>query len=240
MKMAQKTPDSSTNNIVPASARKRQQIAHSNRIMFFWVAGASVIVAFSIVGVIFLAKQLIFNQRIIIETTETANTLKDNIDTARELDKAVNELRANRNISSVPSSTANSNNLDKILDALPYEGDWVGLGSSLQSTLLSGIAVNSLSVDSTSSVDALSSGVDLSTLQSVGDAQPISFNFKVSGTDAELKTLLARLNKSIRPIKIINMKLESGGPDRIDATVQAITYYQPKKTFELGEKAIKP
>jgi hypothetical protein len=239
--MAQKAPTESPNTNVPASARKRQQITHSNRIMFLWVAGASIIVAFSVVGTIFLTKQLIFNQKVIIETTKTADILKNNIDNAKKLDKEVNKLRADPSLSSVPSSgTAKSNNLDKILDALPYEGDWVGLGSSLQTSLLSGIAVNALSVDSTSTADALSSGVDLNSFKTVGDVQPISFNFKASGTDAELKTLLVRLDHSIRPIKITNMKLESGGPNKIDATIQAITYYQPKKTFELGEKAVKP
>ncbi len=240
--MAQKSSTPLTNNSsVPASARKRQQIVRSNRTMFLWVAGASVIVAFSIVGSIFLVKQLIFNQGVIAEQTETAGVLSKNIDTAKELNKQVSQLRANRNISSVPSSTQKSNNLDKILDALPYEGDWVGLGSSLQSTLLSGIAIDSLSVDSISADGVASnSSVDLSAVTTVGEAQPISFSFKVSGSDSELKTLLARLDNSIRPIKIINMKLESAGPNKIDASVQAITYYQSKKVFELKEKTIKP
>ncbi len=239
--MAQKSSSQSpTSNNMPASTRKRQQITRSNRIMFLWVAGASVIVAFSVVGTIFLTKQLVFNQKVIIETTTTADTLAKNIESAKKLNKAVNQLRADQRLSSVPSSTDKSNNLDKILDALPYEGDWVGLGSSLQTSLLSGIAVNALSVDSTSSTDSFNSGVDLNSFKTIGDVQPISFNFKVSGSDAELKTLLGRLDNSIRPIKITNMKLESGGPNKIDATIQAITYYQPKKTFELGEKAIKP
>lgn len=240
--MADKPANQPAGNSVPASARKRQQISHSNRIMFLWIAGASVIVAFSAVGIIFLTKQLVFNQTVIMETSKTAETLKKNIESAKQLDKAVNELRADPGLSKVPSSVGGkSSNLDKILDALPYEGDWVGLGSSLQSSLLSGVAINSLSVTSTASSDSLATGgVDLNSFQTIGEAQPISFNFKASGSDAELKTLLARLGSSIRPIKITNMKLESGGPNKIDATIQAVTYYQPKKTFELGEKAIKP
>ena len=237
--MAQKSKLTTLNSAVPASARKRQQIAKSNRTMFLWVAGASVIVAFAVVGSIFLVKQLVFNQKIIFEKTATADVLNKNIVTAKKLNKTVNSLRANRSLSSVPSSAQKSNNLDKILDALPYEGDWVGLGSSLQSTLLSGIAVDSLSVDSTTG-EGNTSGIDLSSLEQVGNTEPISFSFKVSGSDAELKTLLARLNNSIRPIKVISMKLESGGPNRIDANIQAITYYQPKKVFELKEKTVKP
>jgi hypothetical protein len=80
----------------------------------------------------------------------------------------------------------------------------------------------------------------LSAIQSVGSTLPITFTFKISGSDNELKALLARLDSSIRPIKIVNLKLESAGPNKINATVQAVTYYQPEKTFELGEKTIKP
>lgn len=237
--MAQKPKHTTLNNAAPASARKRQQIAKSNRTMFIWVAGASVIVAFAVVGSIFLMKQLVFNQKIIFEKTATADVLNKNIVAAKKLNKTVNSLRANRSLSSVPSSNQKGNNLDKILDALPYEGDWVGLGSSLQSTLLSGIAIDSLSVDPTTG-EASTSGIDLSSLEQVRNTEPISFSFKVSGSDAELKTLLSRLNSSIRPVKIITMKLESGGPNRIDATIQAVTYYQPKKVFELKEKTVKP
>ncbi len=239
--MAHKLTASSPNTSVPASARKRQQIAHSNRTMFLWVAGASIIVAFSIVGSIFLVKQLIFNQSVIAEQTKTADILKKNIVISKDLNKKINQLRANRDISKVPSSTQKGNNLDKILDALPYEGDWIGLGSSLQSTLLSGISLSSLGVDSVRADGSTSSGsLDLSTIELVGDTRPISFSFKASGNDTELKTLLTRLDNSIRPIKIISMKLESAGPDRIEASIQAITYYQPKKVFELKEKTVKP
>ncbi len=239
--MAHKLTASSPNTSVPASARKRQQIARSNRTMFLWVAGASVIVAFSVVGSIFLTKQLIFNQSVIAEQTKTADILKTNIVVSKELNKKINQLRANRDISRVPSSTQKSNNLDKILDALPYEGDWIGLGSSLQSTLLNGISLSSLGVDSVSADGASNSGsLDLSTIELIGDTRAISFGFKASGNDSELKTLLARLDNSIRPIKIISMKLESAGPNKIDASIQAITYYQPKKVFELKEKTVKP
>ncbi len=235
-----KKPAASVSNNVPAGMRKRQQIATISRTMFLWVAGASIIVAFAGVGSIFLTKQLLFNQKIIIEKGKTADTLKKNISSAKALNRSINQLRADRNISKVPASTATSNNLDKILDALPYEGDYVGLGSSLQSTLLNGIAIESLTVDATGGAEFSTSGIDLSTLNTVGNAQPITFTFKVSGSDAELKTLLARLDKSIRPIKILNMKLEAAGPNKLDATIQALTYYQPKKVFKLQEKTIKP
>ena len=237
--MAQK-PTTSATSSAPAGMRKRQQIATISRTMFLWVAGASIIVAFALVGSIFLTKQLLFNQKIIIEKNKTADTLNKNISSAKTLNRAVNQLRADRNISRVPASTATSNNLDKILDALPYEGDYVGLGSSLQSTLLGGIAIESLTVDATAGDELSASGIDLAALETMGDTQPITFTFKVSGSDAELKTLLARLNSSIRPMKILNMKLEAAGPDKLDATVQALTYYQPKKTFQLQEETIKP
>ena len=236
-----------TKSAVPVSgaanggARKRQQIESSNRTMFVWVAVGSVVVAFALVGCIFLSKQIIFNQKVLVEDSKTASILTKNITNAKALDTSISDLRADPDLSQVPASSDSSNNLDKILDALPYQPDWVGLGSSLQSTLLKGISIDTLSVDSTSDPTAAAdSGVQLSNVPSVGDALPITFTFKVSGSDDELKTLLAHLNDSIRPIKILNMKLESAGPNRIDATVQAVTYYQLEKTFQLQQEVVKP
>ena len=238
--------NASSNITTPAApikggARKRQQIESSNRSMFIWVAAGSVIVAFALVGSIFLSKQIIFNQKVLIEDNKTAGILTKNIANAKTLDSSVNDLRADPTLSQVPASSDSSNNLDKVLDALPYEGDWVGLGSSLQSTLLSGISIDTLSVDSTTDpTGTTDSGVDVSDVPTVGDALPITFTFKVSGSDTDLKALLSRLNNSIRPIKILNMKLEAAGPDRIDATVQAVTYYQLEQTFQLQQEVVKP
>lgn len=219
--------------------RKRQQIATSNKAMFLWVAGASVLVAFALVVSIFLAKQIIFIEKVLIEKNNTIGNLDKNLETADELNRNVDKLRADENLTLV-RSTASDNNLDVVIDAMPYAADDVALGSSLQTALLTGASIESLSVESTSESSESSSGTDTSFLEQVGDEQAIVFSFKATGSSDQLQEILDRLNRSIRPIHIISMQVESAGANNLTATVQAVTYYQPKKTVELTEKVVKP
>ncbi len=216
--------------------KKRQQIINSSRVMFLWVAGASVIVSFAIVVGIFLWKQGAFNEKLLSEKGQSVSVLKQDIEAAKELNKNINNLRSDASLSNLRVA-GSTNNLDVILDAMPYEGDVVSLGSSLETTLLNQISVDSLSVsqDGTSNSEA-----DATTSSSVTNAQTIPFSFKVLGSEDELKQLFKRLNQSIRPIKITNLSVASASEGRIEVDVQAITYYQDKKTFELTNKAIKP
>lgn len=48
-----------------AAIHKRQQIEQSSRVMFLWVAGASVIVGFALVISWFLVQQIIFKERVL-------------------------------------------------------------------------------------------------------------------------------------------------------------------------------
>lgn len=230
-----KTPTPKPAQSTGVGLRKRQQIASSNKAMFVWVACASVLVAASLVLSIFIVKQILFTEKVLNEKGKTVQTLKDNIEVADDLDKSVKKLSVNKNLKAVRSSSSDSN-LDVVIDALPYAEDTVALGSSLQKTLLTDVSVETLSPQTEDD----SSGVDLGSIDQVGDAQPIAFTFKVTGTSDQLEKLFDKLNLSIRPIRIINMQLESAGSGKVTATVSAATFYQPKKDIKLNEKVIKP
>lgn len=216
--------------------RKRQQIASSNKAMFVWVACASVLVAFSLVISIFLIKQILFTERVLIEKGKTVQTLKTNIETADDLNKEIKKLRANKNLTTARSS-ASDNNLDVVIDALPYAEDSVALGASLQKTLLTDISLEALASQDANSTTGT---VDLTSIESAGDALPIGFTFKVTGTSDQLEKLFERLNRSIRPIRVVSLQLESAGSGKLTATAEAVTFYQPKKDIKLSEKVIKP
>lgn len=218
--------------------RKRQQIASSNKAMFLWVAGASVLVAFALVISVFLAKQILFTEKVLIEKNNTIGTLDSNLQTADTLDKNVKKLRADKNLT-LARSSASDNSLDVVIDAMPYAADEVALGSSLQTALLTGASIESLTVESTD-VDTAQGGTDTSFIEQVGTSQPVVFSFKATGTSEQLQDVLDRFNRSIRPINILSLQLESAGANNLTATVQAVTYYQPKKTVELTEKVVKP
>lgn len=237
-------PDEPAKTQAPAAApvvgvRKRQQIASSNKVMFLWVAGASVLVAFALVVSVFLIKQIVFAEKVLIEKSNTIGVLDDNIEVSAALNKNVNKLRADRNLALVRSS-ASDNNLDVVIDAMPYAADEVALGSSLQNVLLTGASIESIDVQPVDGGSSDTSVVDTSSIEQVGDSQSIIFSFKATGSSEQLQDILDRLNKSIRPINVISLQLESAGANNMTMSVQAATFYQPQKTVELSEKVVKP
>ena len=62
---------------------KRQKIAKSNKIMFFWIAGMSAIVGVCAVLSWFLIQQLVFHTKVANETDKTVGTLKENVQTVK-------------------------------------------------------------------------------------------------------------------------------------------------------------
>lgn len=215
--------------------KKRQQIDHSSRTMFLWVAGASVIVAFALVAAIFIFQNIVFKEKVLSAKNETASKLSQNIETAKELNQEIKLLQGNRTLGQISSSTEKTNNLDKIFAALPYDNDEIAVGSSLESTLLTGLNIENLSVGEQISVTETVAPIESSTT----NAQPISFGFKASGTEEQLKELFMKLNRSIRPITINSLQLEPAGDNRLSATVSASTFYQSPTKFELTKKVIK-
>lgn len=227
---------------------KRKQIEGSNKMMFLWVAGASVIVAFALVASIFLIKQMIFQTRVIAAKNETNNTLQDNIKIAPELKKEVEKLIANPNLAD-SRSRADQNNLAVIFDALPFVADDIGFGSSLQSVLLSGlgtpenITINSLSNSgevASSSTAPAGDATSAASAPAPAGAQELAFSFTITGSDKNIKEILSRFDRSIRPIQVTSLSLQASEGGRVTASVQAKTFYQPKKTIQLTNKTVKP
>lgn len=64
-----------------ASLNKRRQIDRSGRVMFGWVAGASVLVGFALVIGGFLVQRIVFETKVLAEKNQTTSTLDSNIKT---------------------------------------------------------------------------------------------------------------------------------------------------------------
>lgn len=217
--------------------KKRQQIDNTGRKMFFWVAGASVVVSFAIVGLIFLVQKGLMNQKVIDEKGKTVSTMKQNVESAKELSKSIKKLNGDRSLGLVNSKVKTSNNLDKIFGALPYEEDTVPLAASLQDTLLLGSSLESLSLEASAVPSESSDGAVA--VEQVGNSETIGFSFKITGSPDDIKNVLKQLNSSIRPVSITSLTLEPAGQGRLSASVGAVTYYQGPKVFKLGDKVVK-
>lgn len=225
-----------------AALRKRQQIASANRMMFLWVAGASVVIGFAIVGGYFLIQKLTFNQKVLNEKNHTISVLKKNNTAVEELRNNIRLLNTNQSLNDA-KAPGEDKALQVVLDALPADANSLALGSSLQNKLISGInglALDSLKVDPVAGVEGASNSTVQDASSSSKSSNQITFNLVVSSADSNaLKQVLQRFEASIRAINIDNLTLDSSG-GRLTLTVAAHAYYEPAVNVQLKNKVIKP
>jgi hypothetical protein len=226
--------------------RKRQQIANANRMMFMWVAAISAVVGIAIVASLFLLQKAWFNEKVLAEKAKTASILTENNKVVEDLKDQVRVLNTNQALkdSMVPGE---SQPIQVVLDALPAEANSSALGSSLQEKFLSdpALTIESLNVDPVSGVESESNtnveDASISTSATTGQNQ-INFRFSVSSAGDNpnaLKSLLQKLERSIRAINLTTLTIETQGT-RLLLTVNGHAFYEPAKTVELKDKTVKP
>jgi len=221
--------------------RKRTQIASANRAMFIWVAGASVIVGFALVGIIFLVQILLFNERVLQEKDRTIATLNIDNNNVSKLEDQVRVLDTNQALISAKANPSDQA-IQVILDALPSDANSLALGASIQNKLLAnidGLTLNSLQVNPVIGIESLSSDNSINASPSLSGSQnEIDFSFSVSGDDVALEKVLTNLEKSIRTIDVISLKIKSQGSVRA-LTIQARAFYEPARVVQLKDRTVK-
>ena len=227
-----------------AAIRKRTQIAKANRTMFLWVAVISALVGFALVSSLFLIQKAVFNEKVLSEKNKTVAVLKSNNANVSELEAQVRILDNNQAL--IDSKAKSSDQaIQVILDALPSDANSLALGASLQNKLLAniaGLSIDSLQVDPVVGVESLSTdptAQNTSTTTSVSGQPEITFRFSVSGSEDTLKEVLGRLERSIRAIDILSLRIENQGSKRV-LSVQARAFYEPTRIVELKDKTVKP
>lgn len=217
-----------------AAIRKRQQIQHSNKVMFGWVAAASIVVGFAVVIAWFLFQQVAFNEKVLSAKSQTVTTLNHNNEAVSKLVDELKILETNSALNSVKIN-ADEKALQVILDALPAESNALALGASIQNKLVSGVPGLTL--------DAIDINQDVTEDEESADASvgnTIAFSMEVSATDPNVfKELLQRFEKSIRVIDIDNLSIEKG-EEKMTMKITAHAYYSPAKQVQLQKKEVKP
>ncbi len=214
--------------------RKRAQIAKANRLMFIWVACASVIVSASVVVVVVVVQKGFHNQKAISALNKTEKTIKQNNDNIEGLESAIRALGSNESLLALRANSTD-NALQVILDALPADSNPSALGASLQTKLFpSDLEVESIEI--TPAAVAVEGEVADESTTTTGT---ISFQFVVKGDASQLKTVLERLEKSIRTIQISRLVIESTG-DKQSLRVEGEAYYEPAKQLQLTNTEVKP
>jgi hypothetical protein len=221
-----------------AALRKRSQIAKANRTMFIWIAASSAVIGVAIVLIIFLAQNLVYNEKLLAEKNKTISTLDANNAAIPDLQSEVRVLDTNTALSSAKANE-DDQTLRVILDALPSEANSLALGASLQSKLLSGISglvVESLQVDPIVGVESLSDGAVVDAAGGVTSYE-ILFQSAVSGSPEALEQVLQNLERSIRLIDVQTLRIETQGDGQL-MTINARAFYEPARTLELTDKVV--
>lgn len=224
--------------------RKRQQIANANRMMFLWVAAVSALVGIAIVLSIFLLQKAWFNEKILAEKSKTASTLTQNNKIISDLKDQIRVLNTNDSLKSV-MTTGEDQPIQVVLDALPSEANSSAFGSSLQEKFLNdpALTIESLNVDPVVGIEShASTSVQDTTSSTMSGLNQISFRFSVStavDNANALKSLLAKLERSIRAIDVTSLNIETQGTKLI-LSVNGHVYYEPAKTVDLKDKTVKP
>ncbi len=212
--------------------RKRAQIAKANRIMFIWVAGASVIVSASIVMVVVMVQKGVHNQKAITQLNDTVKVLKQNNNNAEALENSIRKLGSNQALLGLRANESN-NALQAILDALPADANPSAFGASLQTKLFpADIEIEGIQVVPSAEL-VTGTGTEGS------EPNTIQFRFIVQGDAVQLKTLLERLERSIRTIQLRRVTIESVGSKQA-LSVEGEAYYEPAKQLQLKNLDIKP
>lgn len=226
--------------------RKRQQIANANRMMFIWVAAISAVVGIAIVSSIFLFQKATFNEKILGVKSKTASTLRANNNAVEGLEKEIKVLNTNQALKDAMAPNQ-AHPVRVVLDALPSDANSSAFGASLQEKFLNdpALKIESLTVDPVAGVESqAAANVEnaASAVESSDAAHEITFRFSVSAdanNPSALKNMLQRLERSIRAIDILTLKIETQG-SRLLLAVEGRAFYEPAKTVELKEKTVKP
>ncbi len=219
--------------------RKRQQILMTGRMMFLWVAVASVIVGFCAVISVFLWQKITFGEKVLTEKSRTLDTLKKNLDAVPALRDNVRVLNTNEALKSTRLNDADQP-IQSVLDALPADANSAALGSSLQAKLLSGVdgvTLDTIKVDPVGGVETPEGSVS----GGAGE-HTITFMFTVSVPTSRpdgLREVLRRLERSIRAITITNLTIEQQG-SRLVLSAGGHAYYQPAQSVQLKDKVVTP
>lgn len=222
--------------------RKRNQIAKANRTMFVWIAIASALVGTAAVVSFFLAQQLFYNEKVLIEQQKTVSTLKHNNSVVEDLQSEILVLDTNTDLAKVKAND-DDQALQVILDALPSEANSLALGASLQNKLLTGVPglqpIQSLQVNPVVGVESsdTSNTIDAEDGETIENS--ITFNFSVVGTQDALRQVLENLERSIRTIEVTSLRIENQANNNLVMTVGARAFYEPTVKLELKDKAVK-
>jgi hypothetical protein len=207
---------------------KRILIDKANSTILIIMCVALALLIFSLFSARSLFKQASFRSRVIKEKRETADTMKAN-------DRAIGELiESFKTFDSAPESVIGTTDKNSkiVLDALPSQYDFPALATSLEKILTDG----GYDITGISGVDNELGEVDDRT--ATPEPIEIPFNLSLKGDSSKARSILLDLERTIRPIHILNLSINGSDSD-LRININAKTYYQPGKSLEVTKEEVK-
>lgn len=212
---------------------RRSVLEASSRAMFLWVAGASILLVTVAVVMVYVFKQLQFNETVIKHETTAVKMLKENASNYNELKKNIDNLAANNALASVRSSQS-ADNLQSITDALAATSDASTFAASLQNIIAprSGVSLESVNIPSAEDLDQSGPSDTMS-------VKPTELEYQIDalGSYQSITAFLDNLELTIRPASVSMIQL-TGTDNMLRARISLVTYYQPIKDFNITQKEI--
>lgn len=216
---------------------KRLQIDKSQSTMLITTAIAAFVLAFALVGGQALISQITYQNRVIGAKKEAVTQLRANVQATTNL---VNSYKAfvstSQNVlSGNPQGTGqqDGDNAKIILDALPSKYDFPALTSSLEKVITSqNLVISNISGNDDEVAQAENAA------SPTPEAVPMPFQISANGTYQSSQGLIDTLGKSIRPFQIQKLQF-AGSETDMSVKIEAQTYYQPAKNFNITKKVVK-
>ncbi len=204
---------------VKQSTTRREQVKKAGSTVFIVIAIAAVVVMFSLISMRFLWEKKSYNDRVIAAKTKARDDITTNLENLDKLSEQFPQLEQSA-----------STNSKTILHALPPVYDYAALASSIDYLASTSGVKSNTSIGEDLSASALSSATTSSPVE-------IPLNIQVTGSYESIKQYITNLENSIRPIHV-SAVLYSGSNGSLDATIQAVTYYQPSRSLDVLRSAI--
>jgi hypothetical protein len=215
---------------------KRAMISKDSQVVLIWAIAASIIFSACAVLSWSFIEDITYNGKVIGELNSTNKALKDNKSASDTIKTELGKLNDDENLIQLRASTDDSA-LQVVLDALPTVDNRASLAASLQDEILTPSRSDNVSLQNINMNDASSSENRTTTGgKTVSGPQPIDFSFVLLGDEAAIQKALKNIERTIRPIVVTNMTINSGNELRV--TIGARTYYNPLMLYSLADKKV--
>jgi Tfp pilus assembly protein PilO len=216
---------------------KRIQIDKSQSTMFITAAVAAFVLAFTLVGGKALVSQIAYQNKVIGAKKTAVNQLKANVQATNNLETSYKAFvtTAQNVLGGNPQGNGqkDGDNAKIVLDALPSKYDFPALTTSLEKIMQD----QKLEIQSISGSD---DEVAQASNESSPTPKPVDMPFQLAatGTYQSSQDLVKALGASVRPFQLQKIEL-SGNQGNMTAKIEAKTFYQPAKNFNITKKVLK-